>query len=85
MTFLVVDATFRNLDSTRKTEVSSESVAIIDEDGKIFTAEGGGSKSGGYCASCTITTSTERDELALGFVFVIEEDAVGQVFKFQFQ
>jgi hypothetical protein len=83
--FLVVEATFRNLDPTQQTNISSEAVAIISEDGKIFVSDGGGSSRGALCVECTFTSSSTGDDVEACFVFVLKEDDIDQVFKLQFQ
>ena len=73
MTFLVVDAVFRNLDSSRKSiKVSSEKALLTDESGKTVAANGSGTKSSGastlggsedargYCVGCKTSLEVEN-------------------------
>ena len=84
--FLVVDATFRNLDPVQPTNISSEAVAVISEDGEIFVADGGGAHREILWVGCSFSASSEEDEvLQPSFVFVLKEDDIDQVFKLQFQ
>jgi hypothetical protein len=81
-TFLVVEAMFHNLNPAQQSELSTEEGAIINEDGESLAAVGGGSGSS-YCAGCVTTWATGEGQK--GFVFVLEEEAVDQVYKFQFR
>lgn len=80
--FLVVEASFHNLNPTQPSKLSTEDVALINEDGESLATVGGGS-AGNYCAGCVTTWAPGEGQK--GFVFVLEEEAVDQVFKFQFR
>ena len=84
-TFLVVVANFRNLDPTKKTELMLEEVAIIDEGGRILTAVGAAGLFQPFCINCKVTTSSGGDLITHQFAFVIPDDAIEKVFKFQFR
>jgi formylglycine-generating enzyme required for sulfatase activity len=88
--YLVVDATFRNLDPAQQTNVSSEAVSVISEEGEKFVARGGGREGVISIGSpddqgCTFTSWAAGDELQSSFIFILREDDIDQVFKLQFQ
>jgi hypothetical protein len=89
--YLVVDATFRNLDHpAQETNISSKAVTVISEEGKIFVASGGGREGVIGIGSpddqgCTFTSWAAGDELQTTFIFILREDDIDQVFKLQFQ
>ena len=89
--YLVVDATFRNLDHpAQETNISSKDVTVISEEGEIFVASGGGREGVISIGSpddqgCTFTSWAAGDELQSSFIFILKEDDIDQVFKLQFQ
>jgi hypothetical protein len=55
--FLVVKVRIRNLDPTRSISITQENMAIIDKDGSIKTADGGGWGDENMCVGCVFSIS----------------------------
>jgi len=55
--FLVVKVRIRNLDPTRSISITQENMAIIDKDGAIKTADGGGWSDDNMCVGCVFSIS----------------------------
>lgn len=84
-TFLVVDATFQNLDPAKATRVSSAEAAVITKGEETIIAAGGGSQGEDcYLGYEHIAISVE-DPLSLSLVFIVKKDTIDQVFKLRFQ
>lgn len=78
-----MDVTLRKLD--KEEALASTDIAIMSEDGMIITAIGGGDEAS-FCVSCLTFFQVEvNSDLSKSFVFVVEKDLIGQVFKFKFK
>jgi len=55
--FLIVNVRIRNLDPTRSVSITQDNMAIIDENGTIKTADGGGWADDSMCAGCAFSVS----------------------------
>jgi hypothetical protein len=83
-TFLVVDAEVFNLDPTESGDVSTEQAAVIDANGSIHKADGGGSGgSTDLCVSCITTFYGYGSSLDVAFVFVIDDSLLNKPWKLQ--
>jgi len=83
--FLIVDIMFRNLDNSERT-VSTKNIAIINPKSEIISARGSGDGTSFCGVDCDATNYFQAgSERAISFVFVLEKEAINQVFKLQFQ
>jgi len=84
-TFLIVDATFQNLDPDEATRVSSSEVAVITEADETITAAGGGTQGKDINVGYEFVAMSVKDPLSLSLVFIVEKGTIDHAFKLRFQ
>ena len=83
--FLIVEFTGRPVDPAQTAGVNSRDFAVIDQNGHIYTADGGGFGSSVVCMSCTFFTTSTGSSISLSLAFVVDKNLVDQPFKFQYK
>ncbi|GAH41653.1 unnamed protein product [marine sediment metagenome] len=84
-TFLIVDATFQNLNPDETTRVSSSEVAVITAADETITAAGGGMQGKDINVGYEFVAMSVKDPLSLSLVFIVEKDTIDHAFKLHFQ
>ena len=83
-TFLVVDATFRNLDSSQETKITADSIAVMDRAGEVFKNVGSGFALTYSLGGAVTYSNDQSNSLKLGLVFSVKTANIDQAFNFQF-